>query len=417
MSGGDDRPDCGFGRAQTEDRVPMPRTIPFLGDKSGYERASILRTVRLLGCITVLALVSACASHTKLAATQEAATYAARAKADYTAPGPAEDPWGPYIIEAAVKYDVPERWVRGVIRQESGGRLYEHGTLITSPVGAMGLMQVMPGTYDELRARYSLGDDPYDPHNNILAGTAYIRELYDVYGAPGFLAAYNAGPRRLDDYLSHNRSLPDETRNYVARIAPGIMGIDPAHVSPAQMLAMNQLPMNIPSGPRYPRSRAGQPVALALNRGRRVSGYDRVEVASATLPEPPRMVAAPRQAQQFAALQPPSKSGRGGFHLIGSAMADTLPVSSGGSTAGGWAIQVGAFGNEGQARGAADAARGQAREMLASAHPLVGAVHQAHGTLYRARLVGLSRSAAVQACEKIAHGRNSCIVLSPDAQS
>ncbi len=394
----------------------MPEITPAFRNISGYERISVMRAAGLLGCFALLALVSACASHPKLAATREAATYAARAKPDYAAPGPSEDPWGPFIIEAAVKYDVPERWVRGVMRQESGGRLYEHGTLITSPVGAMGLMQVMPGTYDELRARYSLGDDPYDPRNNILAGTAYIRELYDVYGAPGFLAAYNAGPRRLDDYLSHNRSLPDETRNYVARIAPGIMGVDPAHISPAQMLAMNQLPMNIPSGPRYPRSRAGQPVALALNRGRRVSGYNRIEVASAALPEPPRMVA-PGRAQQFAALQPPPKSGHGGFHLIGSAMADTLPVSGGGSTAGGWAIQVGAFGNEGQARGAADAARGQARAMLASARPLVGAVHQAHGTLYRARLVGLSRSAAEQACEKIAHGRNNCIVLSPNAQS
>ena len=43
---------------------------------------------------------------------------------------------------------------------------------------------------------------PTIPHNNILAGTAYMREMYDVYGSPGFLAAYNAGPRRLDDYLA-----------------------------------------------------------------------------------------------------------------------------------------------------------------------------------------------------------------------
>jgi len=59
--------------------------------------------------------------------------------------------------------------------------------------GAMGLMQIMPGTWADLRARYGLGADPYDSHDNILAGTAYIRELYDRYGAPGFLAAYNAG--------------------------------------------------------------------------------------------------------------------------------------------------------------------------------------------------------------------------------
>ena len=57
----------------------------------------------------------------------------------------------------------------------------------------MGLMQVMPATYDELRQQYNLGDDPYDPANNIMAGAAYMREMYDIYGSPGFLAAYNAG--------------------------------------------------------------------------------------------------------------------------------------------------------------------------------------------------------------------------------
>ena len=56
--------------------------------------------------------------------------------------------------------------------------------------------------------RYGLGDDPYDPHNNILAGAAYIQEMYDRYGAPGFLAAYNAGPQRVDDYLAGASDLP-----------------------------------------------------------------------------------------------------------------------------------------------------------------------------------------------------------------
>ena len=59
-------------------------------------------------------------------------------------------------------------------------------------------MQIMPQTWAELRARYGLGTDPYDPHDNILAGAAYIRELHDRYGAPGFLAAYNAGPGRYE---------------------------------------------------------------------------------------------------------------------------------------------------------------------------------------------------------------------------
>jgi len=135
----------------------------------------------------------------------------------YPPPGPPEDPWGPYIREAASRYGVPEQWVRAVMHQESDGQ-----EQAVSPVGAMGLMQVMPDTYDGLRMRYGLGYDPYDPHNNILAGTAYIREMYDRFGAPGFLAAYNAGPNRVDSYLAGAADLPDETVNYVAAITPNL---------------------------------------------------------------------------------------------------------------------------------------------------------------------------------------------------
>jgi hypothetical protein len=86
----------------------------------------------------------------------------------------------------------------------------------------MGLMQIMPQTWSELRARYDLGADPYDPRDNILAGAAYIRELYQRFGAPGFLAAYNAGPGRYESHLATDRPLPDETQEYVARLAPTV---------------------------------------------------------------------------------------------------------------------------------------------------------------------------------------------------
>ena len=90
----------------------------------------------------------------------------------------------------------------------------------TSPKGAMGLMQIMPSTWKDLRVRYGLGPNPYDPHDNILAGAAFLRELYDRYGSPGFLAAYNAGPGRYESHLATGRPLPPETRAYVAAIAP-----------------------------------------------------------------------------------------------------------------------------------------------------------------------------------------------------
>lgn len=119
-----------------------------------------------------------------------------------------------HIAEAARIHRLPPSWIRAVIRAESD---FHPGA--TSSVGAMGLMQVMPATYAELRTRYALGADPYAPRDNILAGSAYLRELHDRFGTAGFLAAYNAGPGRYLDHLRTGRPLPRETRLYVARIS------------------------------------------------------------------------------------------------------------------------------------------------------------------------------------------------------
>jgi hypothetical protein len=93
-----------------------------------------------------------------------------------------------------------------------------------SPKGAMGLMQLMPGTWAALRTRYGLGRDAFDPHDNILAGAAFLRAMYDRYGSPGFLAAYNAGPGRYEDYRDRHRPLPPETIAYVAALVPFVGG-------------------------------------------------------------------------------------------------------------------------------------------------------------------------------------------------
>jgi len=124
-----------------------------------------------------------------------------------------------FVTEASERFVVPERWIRAVMHVESAGKVRAGARK-----GAMGLMQIMPGTWADLRARYGLGADPYDPRDNILAGTAYIRELYDRYGAPGFLAAYNAGPGRYERHLATGRPLPDETQAYVAVLTP-IIGV------------------------------------------------------------------------------------------------------------------------------------------------------------------------------------------------
>ena len=129
------------------------------------------------------------------------------------------DPLAGFITEASKRFAVPEHLIRSVIRVESAGEVRAR-----SQKGAIGMMQIMPQTWLELRARYDLGADPYAPRDNILAGTAYIRELYQRFGAPGFLAAYNSGPRRYENHLATGRPLPDETRDYFATLAPMIGG-------------------------------------------------------------------------------------------------------------------------------------------------------------------------------------------------
>jgi soluble lytic murein transglycosylase-like protein len=146
------------------------------------------------------------------------AAHAARASSAAHRPnGLPVDTFPAFITEASKRFAVPEHWIRSVMRVESAGEVRAR-----SRKGAMGLMQIMPQTWSELRARYDLGADPYDPRDNILAGAAYIRELYQRYGTPGFLAAYNAGPGRYEKYLATGRSLPDETQTYAARLAPMI---------------------------------------------------------------------------------------------------------------------------------------------------------------------------------------------------
>jgi soluble lytic murein transglycosylase-like protein len=124
-----------------------------------------------------------------------------------------------YVTEAARRFAIPESWISAVMRVESAG-----DPRAVSPKGAAGLMQIMPETWADLRARYTLGGDIYDPRDNIMAGAAFLRELYDRYGAPGFLAAYNAGPGRYENHLATGRPLPAETIAYVNRLAPIVGG-------------------------------------------------------------------------------------------------------------------------------------------------------------------------------------------------
>jgi soluble lytic murein transglycosylase-like protein len=138
---------------------------------------------------------------------------AASARAQTVARPPSIDRFACFIAEASARFTVPARWIRAVIQVESAGD--EHAI---SPRGALGLMQLMPGTWVELSARYELGLDPFDPRDNILAGTGYLRELHDRFGSSGFLAAYHAGPSRFEQHLATGRPLPADTVAYVTAV-------------------------------------------------------------------------------------------------------------------------------------------------------------------------------------------------------
>ncbi|MER8384781.1 lytic transglycosylase domain-containing protein [Mesorhizobium sp. M1428] len=123
--------------------------------------------------------------------------------------------WSRHIRQAAKRFAIPERLLTGVMHVESVGDVRAR-----SRKGAMGLMQIMPATWEELRIKHRLGDDPYQPRDNIFTGAAYLREMLDTFGRRGFLAAYNAGPGRYKEHLSTGRPLPRETVDYVRKLAP-----------------------------------------------------------------------------------------------------------------------------------------------------------------------------------------------------
>jgi D-alanyl-D-alanine carboxypeptidase len=377
------------------------------------------RRLRPIGAAAILlTFLSACSSSSGPA--RHAATapvVSAEQQREYAPPGPPEDPWGPYIREASQRFDFPDGWIRAVMRQESGGHEYINGQLTTSASGAIGLMQVMPETYAALRDRYGLGPDPYYPHDNIMAGTGYLHELYERFGSPGFLAAYNAGPQRLSDHLASGRPLPAETVAYVASIGPRIGtgsavpgGSVPssayAAATPSTADALNRQVLAAATGrtsPVYQAPAAAPPSsAYAAAAPSTADSLNRQVLAAATGRIAPASVyqapaAAPQPRYALAAAAPVAVA--------------ALAPSSGG----GWGIQVGAFSNQALATAAAENVRAQARGQLAGARTAVPVTTRPDGVvLYRARLVGISADAANGVCNSLARNQVSCIVVTED---
>ncbi len=438
----------------------MSRRVP-------YARSTVPRLahwVRLLVSLMLLTALAACSSHP---------THHARSHYNpsryYPPPGSHDDPWGPYIHEASGRFGVPDLWVRRVMRQELGGQ-----EDVISWAGAMGLMQVMPDTYDDLRSRYSLGDDPFDPHNNILAGTAYLREMYDRFGAPGFLAAYNAGPNRVDRYLNNGTPLPEETVNYVASIAPLLGSGTPmsgplaVYAGPTTRMAVRQTPNGCnpdaaynPNSPCTPLAPATiQPVIVATSYSQgdcdpdaaynpngpctklHAAPAQSVAVATAVsyapancdpdaaydpthpcqpVPAVPSLVPAV-QAPVIAQALPPPPASRPMEYAARSRPIQELtgqPVAFvPGAPPGRWAVQVGAFANLGSAQTAAENARRAAPELLRTAKiELPTTTPFGTQVAFRARLSGLSPSAAADACARLSGRGTPCVIVPPDRGS
>lgn len=313
-------------------------------------------------------------------------------KAAYRPPGPPSDPWQPYINDASNRFSVPPEWIRAVIQKESGGHEYIDGHLTRSASGAIGLMQLMPPTYADMQRRNHLGSDPYDPHNNILAGTAYIRILYGLYGAPGFLAAYNAGTERLNDYLENGRPLPSQTVRYLRIITPNL----------GTQVALSG-PLAVYGAPSQPVSANPPP----LGRGNTVQP-DHTYIQYATL-NPPAPVQHRTACVQDAnlAYQP------GTANCRTDTRAAAPSATSTGVDYGTWMVQVGAFSAEGQARFATTMARQGDFAQLQGARSMVIPVNRPAGVIYRARLAGLSQVAAVSACATLKNQGLPCSVIRP----
>jgi hypothetical protein len=115
--------------------------------------------------------------------------------------------WEDKLREFCERYEVDPDLARAVMRMESGGN-----PNAVSRAGAIGLMQLMPGTAK------GLGVDPMDPERNLEGGIKYLSQLTDKYNGDNVktLAAYNAGPSRVDSY----GGVPPfpETQRYVKNV-------------------------------------------------------------------------------------------------------------------------------------------------------------------------------------------------------
>lgn len=168
--------------------------------------------------------------------------------------------WRPIVEEASTRCGIPTSWIERVMRAESRGRIMLDGRPIRSRAGAIGLMQLMPATWVDMRARLGLGNNPDDPRDNILAGTCFLRLMYDRFGYPGLFAAYNAGPGTYAAWLAGGRRLPGETIAYLGMVGGTAQPASPARepAAPPPLFVIRRAVLEEPS----PRPASQPPASL-----------------------------------------------------------------------------------------------------------------------------------------------------------
>jgi hypothetical protein len=169
--------------------------------------------------------------------------------------------WAAEIDAAASRCGVPQDWIARVMQAESGGRTMLDGRPIRSPKGAIGLMQLMPATWGELRRDLGLGDDPDRPADNIVAGACYLRRMYDRFGYPGLFGAYNAGPARYAAWLAGETRACRTRPSAISRRVAGA-----ARRRPMALVTVQDHPTrSLPCGAQHLRVRT-RPIACTIAR-------------------------------------------------------------------------------------------------------------------------------------------------------
>ena len=122
---------------------------------------------------------------------------------------PSRDALCSHAAAVAAEHDLPIPFFANLIQQESGFKSH-----VVSPAGAQGIAQFMP----RVARAYGL-ENPFDPVHSLSVSARFLRELLGQFGNLGLAAAaYNAGPRRVQDWMARRGKLPEETRNYVRNI-------------------------------------------------------------------------------------------------------------------------------------------------------------------------------------------------------